>query len=62
VSQEFREINQALRGAGLDYKAPVLSLTFTPLITIPKWGLSSNGLYNVEAGEFVSPLLDESVG
>jgi adenine deaminase len=59
VSEQFRAINQAIRDLGCDFKAPVLALTFTPLVTIPAYGLSSRGLFDVAAGAFVSPLLDE---
>jgi adenine deaminase len=58
VSEEFRAINQAIRDLGCDFKAPVLALTFTPLVTIPAYGLSSKGLFDVASGAFVSPLLD----
>jgi adenine deaminase len=59
VSEEFRAINQAIRDLGCDFKAPVLALTFTPLVTIPAYGLSSRGLFDVARGEFVSPLLGD---
>jgi adenine deaminase len=57
VSQEFKDINQAIRDLGCPFKAPVLALTFTPLVTIPNYGLSSKGLFDVGAGRFVPPVL-----
>src|SRR5262249_32129982 len=46
-------INDAIRDLGCPYKSPVLSLAFFALTTIPSYGLTERGLYDVEKGRFV---------
>lgn len=53
----FDRMNGALRTLGCSFKAPVLACTFSGLITIPAYGLSDRGLYDVEAGVFVDPVV-----
>jgi adenine deaminase len=50
-------MNGALRTLGCSFKAPVLACTFSGLITIPAYGLSERGLYDVDAGVFVDPVI-----
>jgi adenine deaminase len=60
VRERFEHMNEALRRLGCTLKAPVLALSFTALVTIPAYGLSSKGLYDVVAASFV-PTVIESV-
>jgi adenine deaminase len=58
VRQEFEAVNNAIRALGCQFHAPILALAFSALPTIPAYGLSPLGLYDVAAGRFVSPLLE----
>lgn len=58
VRAGFDRMNDALRSIGCTFKAPVLACTFSGLITIPAYGLSEKGLYDVDSGRFVEPVLD----
>jgi adenine deaminase len=55
IKDEFVDMNEQLKRLGCTFKAPVLALSFAALVTIPDYGLTSKGLYDVERGEFVSP-------
>jgi adenine deaminase len=57
VRAGFDRMNGALRTLGCTFKAPVLACTFSGLITIPAYGLSDRGLYDVDAGVFVDPVV-----
>jgi adenine deaminase len=57
VRAGFDRMNGALRTLGCSFKAPVLACTFSGLITIPAYGLSERGLYDVDAGVFVDPVI-----
>jgi adenine deaminase len=58
VRAGFDRMNDALRSIGCAFRAPVLACTFSGLITIPAYGLSEMGLYDVMSGSFVEPVLD----
>jgi len=58
VREEFVEMNEQLRKLGCTFKAPVLALSFAALVTIPEYGLTSKGLYDVERDQFVSPFVE----
>jgi adenine deaminase len=58
VRARFEQMNDALRSVGCRLKAPVLALSFTALVTIPAYGLSSKGLYDVVAGTFVPTVIE----
>jgi adenine deaminase len=60
VRREFEAANEAIRALGCPLKAPVLALSFAGLPTIPAYGLSAKGLYDVLGGCFVSPFAGES--
>ncbi len=60
VRERFEAMNEALRRAGCGLKAPVLALSFTALVTIPAYGLSSKGLYDVAAASFVSTVIESA--
>ncbi len=62
VRQEFEAVNNAIRALGCPFHAPILALAFSALPTIPAYGLSPTGLYDVVAGQFVSPLLEGGTG
>ena len=57
VHKSFVEMNQALRDLGCTFKAPVLALSFVALNTIPAYGVTSKGLFDVEGQSFVDLLL-----
>jgi adenine deaminase len=46
-------VNQALRRRGCTLSSPVLGLAFVGLTTIPHYGLTERGLFDVDAGRFV---------
>jgi adenine deaminase len=58
VREEFAQMNAALRDLGCPFHAPVLALSFVALPTIPDYGLTSRGLYDVRTDAFVSPFAE----
>ena len=60
VRNEFEASNAAIRSLGCSLTTPILSLAFAALITIPEYGLTPAGLYDVAAGQIVSPILESS--
>jgi adenine deaminase len=58
AEQGFTEVNEHLRQLGCALSSPILSLSFIALPTIPAFGLTDRGLYDVHAQKFV-PLLVE---
>ena len=58
VRRDFEAANEAIRALGCQMKSPVLALSFAGLPTIPAYGLSAKGLYDVLGGRFVSPFTD----
>ena len=53
----FDEINDALRHIGCDLGSPILSLSFIALPTIPTYGLTDRGLFDVAGQRFVDVVL-----
>ena len=57
MADELREIEAAIRSLGNDFDSPVLSIAFCALPTIPAYGLTDLGLYDVRAKQFVDIVL-----
>ena len=57
VAGSFAEVNAALTGIGCPLASPVLSLSFVALPTIPAYGLTDRGLYDVRQQAFVDVLI-----
>lgn len=53
----FDEVNNAIKSLGCKLSSPVLALSFVALPTIPAYGLTDRGLYDVEADSFVETVL-----
>jgi adenine deaminase len=53
----LRRVNDALRDIGCAFSSPVLSLAFIALTTIPEYGLTNRGLYDVTAQRFVATVI-----
>jgi adenine deaminase len=53
VEPAFTEVNRALAAIGCGLASPVLSLSFVALPTIPAYGLTDNGLFDVTGQRFV---------
>jgi adenine deaminase len=47
-------VNRALKEIGCSFSSPVLGLSFVALTTIPNYGMTERGLYDVEKQRFVS--------
>lgn len=56
--RSFDRIDDALRAIGCDLGSPILSLSFIALPTIPAFGLTDRGLFDVQGQEFVDVLLE----
>ncbi len=54
----FDAVNEAITSLGCKLTSPVLSLSFVALPTIPAYGLTDLGLYDVLSGEFRDPVLE----
>jgi adenine deaminase len=52
------EVEQAIRSLGCTFDSPVLSIAFCALPTIPAYGLTDFGLYDVHAEQFVDVVLE----
>jgi adenine deaminase len=59
VAGQMAEIEGALRVIGCRFSSPVLAIAFSALPTIPAYGLTDFGLYDVSAARFVDVLLPE---
>jgi adenine deaminase len=57
MEREMREIEEAIWSLGCGLTSPVLSIAFSVLPTIPAYGLTDFGLYDVAAAEFVDVVL-----
>ena len=53
VAPAFAQVNDALRSIGCPLASPILSLSFVALPTIPAYGLTDRGLFDVSEQEFV---------
>lgn len=54
----FDAVNEAITELGCKLTSPVLSLSFVALPTIPALGLTDRGLYDVNSGEFLEPVIE----
>lgn len=59
AERSFSEVNQKLAALGCTLSSPILSLSFIALPTIPAFGLTDRGLYDVTEQKFVSLFVDE---
>jgi adenine deaminase len=53
AAKGLRDVNEALKRIGCTFTSPVLGLSFVALTTIPEYGLTERGLYDVAEGRFV---------
>jgi adenine deaminase len=58
MADEMREVEEAIRSLGNEFDSPVLSIAFCALPTIPAYGLTDLGLYDVRAEQFVDVVLE----
>lgn len=54
----LEEVNRALRRIGCRFSSPVLALAFVALTTIPSYGLTEFGLYDVVQERFVPTVVE----
>jgi adenine deaminase len=54
---ELQKANQALRDMGCTFSSPILGLSFVALTTIPGYGMTELGLYDVEKEKFVDTVI-----
>jgi adenine deaminase len=59
VRKAFDQTNEALRSIGCELSSPILSLSFIALPTIPAYGLSDRGLFDVQAQRFVDIIVPD---
>jgi len=55
---DLLKANQALKAIGCSFSSPVLGLSFVALTTIPYYGMTEKGLYDVEKEQFVDVVAD----
>lgn len=55
----FDQTNEALRSIGCELSSPILSLSFIALPTIPAYGLSDQGLFDVQGQRFVDVVVSD---
>lgn len=60
VQASFRQINQALTQCGCPLSSPIQGISFMALTTIPEYGLTDRGLYDVNGGRFVALQFSET--
>ncbi len=58
VGAKFDALEQALRGAGMSVKTPVLLLTLLPLSVSPDFKVTDKGIVDVQARRIVQPLVN----
>lgn len=58
VVRDFLEVNRAMKSVGCPMTSPLLALSFAALPTIPELGLTTDGLYHVESGQFLNVVID----
>ena len=54
---ELQKANEALKGIGCTLSSPVLSFSFVALTTIPYYGMTEMGLYDVEKEHFLNVVI-----
>jgi adenine deaminase len=55
--ESFNGVNEAIKGLGCELTSPILALSFVALPTIPAYGLTDKGLYDVGKGDFVDVVI-----
>jgi adenine deaminase len=58
TAEEMREMEEAIRGLGNTFDSPILSIAFCALPTIPAYGLTDFGLYDVAGEQFVDVVVE----
>jgi adenine deaminase len=58
MASEMAEVEEAIHALGNDFDSPVLSIAFCALPTIPAYGLTDFGLYDVGGEQFVDVILE----
>jgi adenine deaminase len=61
AQQDLAATNDALKGIGCKFSSPILGLSFVALTTIPSYGMTERGLFEVQEGRFV-PCVIEPAG
>jgi adenine deaminase len=56
---DLANVRDALHAIGCTFSSPVLALAFVALTTIPSYGLTERGLYDVDREEFVPTVIEE---
>lgn len=57
AAADLANVNRALQRIGCAFSSPVLGLSFVALTTIPNYGMTELGLYDVGAGRFVPAVI-----
>jgi adenine deaminase len=57
AARNLTRVNQALKKIGCAFASPVLGLSFVALTTIPHYGMTERGLYDVDEKRFVPVLI-----
>jgi adenine deaminase len=60
TAAEMAEVEESLRILGNQFDSPILSIAFCALPTIPAYGLTDRGLYDVGDEQFVDVVLEVS--
>ena len=58
AQQDLAATNDALKGIGCKFSSPILGLSFVALTTIPSYGMTERGLFEVQEGRFVPPVIE----
>jgi adenine deaminase len=62
TKEDLENVNAALRAIGCRFSSPVLSFAFIALTTIPRYGLTERGLYDVDRERFVPTVVSGGRG
>jgi adenine deaminase len=57
AAKNLTKVNQALKDIGCTFSSPVLGLSFVALTTIPHYGMTERGLYDVDEKRFLSVII-----
>lgn len=55
---DLEETNRALQAIGCAFSSPILGLSFVALTTIPEYGITEKGLFDVDSRSFLPVLVD----
>jgi adenine deaminase len=58
VAEKFENVHKAIRELGCNFKAPILTLAFVTVNSIPAYGITDMGLTDVDKQEIVSPIME----